>query len=244
MKKYKLTISYDGTAYAGWQIQKNKNTIQEEIQKALKTILREDITIVASGRTDTKVHALGQVAHCSTKSDLNLKKILYSLNSILPSDIKIIDAEEVDLNFHARFSAKSKIYQYHIATKTTPFTRYAYVLNRRVDLTILKKAIEFLIGKHDFRSFANKQNKGPSKNKPIKNLKRIDVIEKDDLLILEFEADGFLYKMVRNISQTLIDIATKKIPLSSIETILNSKDRKNASSPAEPQGLFLVKVIY
>jgi tRNA pseudouridine38-40 synthase len=244
MKKYKLIISYDGTNYFGWQIQKDKNTLQEEIQKALKIILKEDVGIIAAGRTDTKVHAIGQVAHFTSSKEFDLKKFQYSLNCILPDDIKIISIEEVDLSFHARYCAKSKIYRYHIAEDITPFNKYSYTPCKPLDIDLLKKAINYLIGTHDFRSFANKQNKGCSKNKPIKTLRRIDLIQKDNFLILEFEADGFLYKMVRNIVGTLLDVSTKKIPLQSIEEILFSKDRKNASSPAEPQGLFLVKVNY
>lgn len=242
--KYKITISYDGTNYSGWQIQKDKPSIQAFVQKALTTILRENINIVGAGRTDAKVHALEQIAHFTTTKKINIKKTCYSVNCILPKDIRIINIEEVDLSFHARFSAVSKIYRYYICTKNIqdPFSRfYSYSPNKKIDLSLLRKATKYFLKTHDFSSFANK---GSAKTSPIKTIYRIDVIERKDDIILEFEADGFLYKMVRNIVGTLIDVATKKIPLENIEKIIKAKDRKKASSPAPAHGLFLMKIFY
>jgi tRNA pseudouridine38-40 synthase len=247
MKKYKLTISYDGTNYFGWQIQKEKTTIQDEIQKAIKIILKEDIKITAAGRTDTGVHANGQVAHFTSSNSFDLNKFIYSLNCLLKDDIRVLKIEEVDLSFHARYSAISKIYRYHITLKKieNPFSRlYCYRPNQILDLDLMKKGINYLLGKHDFRSFANKQNMGSAKNKPVKTIKRIDLIENQDEIILEFEGDGFLYKMVRNIVGTLLDVSAKKIPLEAIESILKSQDRRKASQPASAKGLFLEKIIY
>jgi len=245
--KYKMLIAYDGTNYFGWQIQKNKLTIQEAIEKKLSKILRKDIKIIAAGRTDAKVHALEQVAHFSFNKKLDLKKIIFSLNSLLSDDIRIKKITQVDINFHARFSAKSKIYRYHIfiGDIQDPFSRmYSYKPNYKFDLDILKKASKHFLGTHNFSSFANKQNLGSAANKPIKTIKRIDIIKRKNEIILEFEADGFLYKMVRNIVGTLLDVANKKFPIEMIEKIILAKDRKKASKPAEPQGLFLVKVLY
>ncbi|NGX49178.1 MAG: tRNA pseudouridine synthase A [Candidatus Anoxychlamydiales bacterium] len=245
--KYKMLISYDGTNYFGWQIQKNKLTIQEAIQKRLSKILREDIKIIAAGRTDAKVHALEQVAHFSFNERLDIKKVIFSLNSLLPDDIRIKKITEVDINFHARFSAKSKIYRYHIfiGDIQDPFSRmYSYKPNYTLDLDLLKKASIYFLGTHNFSSFANKQYTGSAVNKPIKTIKRIDIKKSNNGIILEFEADGFLYKMVRNIVGTLLDVANKKLPLDMVDKILKAKDRKKASPPAEPQGLFLVKVLY
>ncbi|MFA6118508.1 MAG: tRNA pseudouridine(38-40) synthase TruA [Parachlamydiales bacterium] len=247
MRKYKLTIAYDGTRYFGWQIQNERKTIQEEIQQAVKIILKEDIIITASGRTDACVHAIGQVAHFTYSKDFDQKKFLYSLNCLLSEDIKVTEIEEVPISFHARYSATSKIYQYHISLDKiqNPFTRYySYTPNKDLDLTIMKNAITYFLGTHDFSSFSNKQYSGCAKNKPIKTIFRIDIIENENKIILEFEADGFLYKMVRNIVGTLLDVSSKKISLDSIEKILNAKDRRKASAPAEPQGLFLFKVNY
>jgi len=247
MNKYKLIISYDGTNYFGWQIQKNKITIQEIIQKVLKKILQENITIYASGRTDTKVHALGQVAHFTSKKNINLKKFLFSLNSLLPKDIRVLKISEVDSNFHARFSAKGKIYRYHLSISDIqdPFSRlYSYNTVDKLDLRLLKKASLYFLGRHDFSSFANKQYQGSALTSPIKTIKRIDIIEKKDEIILEFEADGFLYKMVRNLVGTLLACASEKMPIESIEKILKAKDRKLSAAPASAHALFLVKVLY
>jgi tRNA pseudouridine38-40 synthase len=245
--KYKAIISYDGTNYFGWQIQKNDLSIQEIIQNALSTILRENIDIIAAGRTDAKVHALGQTAHFMTSKKVDIKKVCYSTNCILPKDIRIIKLEKVDMSFHARFSALSKIYRYYICISDIqdPFSRfYSHKPNKNIDISILKKAVKYFLGTHNFSSFANKQNKGCAKTKPIKTIYRIDIIENKDNIILEFEADGFLYKMVRNIVGTLIDIATKKISLEMLEKIIKAKNRKKASSPAPAHALFLIKIIY
>ena len=245
--KYLITISYDGTAYHGWQIQKNKITIQEIIQKNISKILNTKTQVTGSGRTDAKVHALGQVAHFTAKKKLSLQKFKHSLNSLLPKDIRITKIKEVDFAFHARFRAKSKIYSYHILLDPIqdPFSRfYAYHLKEKLDLKLLKKATKFFIGKHDFSSFANKQLKGAAINNPIKTIKRIDIINEKNMLILEFEGDGFLYKMVRNIVGILIDVATKKLSIDLIEKILKAKNRKLATKPAKAHGLFLKEVKY
>lgn len=245
--KYKMTISYDGNKYSGWQIQKNDFSIQSIIQNNLNTILREKINLIGAGRTDAKVHALGQIAHFVSSKQLEINKILYSLNCLLPKDIRIIKIEEVDFNFHARFLAKSKIYRYYICKNEiqTPFLRfYSYKPNVELDLSLLKNATKSFIGTHDFSSFANKQNEGSAKNKPVKTIYRIDVLEDDENIILEFHGDGFLYKMVRNIVGTLIDVASKKISLETLEKILKSKNRKNASAPAPAHGLFLMEIFY
>lgn len=245
--KYKMTISYDGIAYCGWQIQKNTLSIQSIIQDSLKIVLRKNIEITGAGRTDAKVHALGQVAHFITSDIIDVNKTCYALNCILPKDIRIIEIEKTDMSFHARYCAKSKIYRYYICKKNIqdPFSRfYSYKPNKIIDLTILKKASSYFLGTHDFSSFANKQNEGSAITKPVKTLYRIDILEDENNIILEFEGDGFLYKMVRNIVGTLIDAASNRIPVESIEKILTSKDRKKASPPVPAHGLFLVKIIY
>ena len=244
MKKYKILIAYDGLNYSGWQIQKNTLSIQGVIEKALSTVLKETIQITASGRTDAKVHAIEQAAHFITKNELNADKIIYSLNSLLPKDIRILKIEKVDLSFHARFSAKSKIYQYHIVKNeiVLPFDRfYVYKPNHKLDLSLMKKAIKYFLGTQDFSAFANV---GSNKASPIKTIYRIDIIETENKIILEFEGSGFLYKMVRNIVGTLLDVSQKKISPESIRDILDSKNIKLASAPVPAYGLFLIKINY
>ncbi|NGX50710.1 MAG: tRNA pseudouridine synthase A [Chlamydiae bacterium] len=242
--KYKMTISYDGTKYGGWQVQPNTLTIQALIQDALKTILRTHTPIIASGRTDAGVHALGQVAHFEADEELDRRSLLYSLNGILPRDIRIRDLVAVAETFHARFSSKKKIYHYHLnlSPVQNPF-RYLYSTQMRapLDLKLLEEALPAFQGTHDFSSLASA---GCGSKNPIKTLYRLDMILEPDGLRLEFEGDGFLYKMIRNIVGTLLEIAQNKSPMSVIPHLLTQKGRQRSGPTAPPKGLFLYKVEY
>lgn len=247
MKKYKLTISYDGTNFGGWQIQPNSTCIQALIQDALTTILRAPIRITGAGRTDAGVHALAQVAHFSYLGDINLNKTLVSLNALLPTEIRIHNIEEVPMDFHARYSATHKVYHYHFHLDRSmhPFRRlYSAHILHPVDLDLLKEAATYFLGTHDFTSFANEANTGSAAKNAIRTLHRLDVHEEDGVFRLEFEGDGFLYKMVRNIVGTLLDISRGKIPLSELPAIFEAKDRRKGGKTAPPQGLFLMQVHY
>jgi len=246
MFKYKMTFSYDGSNYSGYQIQPHSRTIQETIESALFIILRKKTRIISSGRTDAKVHALNQVCHFETENTLD-QKFIFSLNSILPKDIRVLKVTKAKKEFHARYSSKSKIYHYHLYLKKVedPFLiKTTYKPIYKVDIDLLKKASKKFLGKKDFSCFANSQHLGAAKNSPIKNLKRLDVIKTKYGIRLEIEADGFLYKMVRNITGTLLDISYKKRPIEDIDKIFESKDRKKASKTAPANALFLYKVIY
>ena len=242
-----MILSYDGTAYFGWQIQKNAKSIQETIEKALFTILREKTNVVASGRTDKGVHAKAQVCHFIVENEIDVKKTIYILNRILDADIRILKIEEVDSSFHARYSASAKVYHYNLCLKEfqDPFSRlYAYKPFEPLDINLLKKAAKLFIGKKDFTSFSNKPNEGSCKNNPVRNLSRLDVIKTEHSIRLEYEEDGLLYKMVRNITGTLLDVATKKISLKDIANIFKGKDRQLVNKSAAAHGLFLAKVFY
>jgi tRNA pseudouridine38-40 synthase len=245
--KYRLTIAYDGTDYGGWQVQRNAVSIQSLIEQSLGTILRAPAAIVGSGRTDAGVHALGQSAHFSTNASIDPKKTLASLNGLLPAKIRILDIVTVPLDFHARYHAVSKIYHYrlHLSQVPDPFKhRYAYHVPHPVDLHRLKKNASQWIGTHDFTSFANEASRGPAAKDAVRTLHRLDVIEESGGVRLEFEGDGFLYKMVRNIVGTLLDICAEKIAEDQIPSILAAKDRKLAGRAAPPHGLYLVEVKY
>jgi tRNA pseudouridine38-40 synthase len=247
MKKYKMTIAYDGTDYSGWQAQKNALSIQFLIEQALATVLSKDILITGSGRTDSGVHALGQVAHFEVEESLNLYKLNHSLNSLLPKAIRILSMEETDPSFHARYDATGKIYHYHLRLDKllSPFNRlYSWHVPHKVDLTLLQKAAPLFIGTHDFTSFANDADKGSAATDAVRTIKRLDVVEEEGGVRLEFEGDGFLYKMVRNITGTLMDASSGRLPLEKIPKILLAKDRQQAGSTAPPHGLFLIKVHY
>src|SRR3990172_6085154 len=192
--KYKIIVLYDGTNYSGWQIQKNELSIQKIIQDSLSLVLKEKVVVFASGRTDAGVHATGQCCHFSTSKEVKIKKIIYSLNCLLPKDIRIKEMKKAKKNFHARFCAKSKIYHYHLNLTSIedPFSRlYSYRPYNQIDIDLLKKAAKLFIGKKDFCSFSNKQNSGACKNNSIRTLKRLDVKKTKYGVRLEFEADGF-----------------------------------------------------
>lgn len=247
MYNYKLRIAYEGTLYSGWQIQQNGISIQALLQRHLSIILRTPIQVIGSGRTDAGVHALGQVAHFKTATSFNLSRMLSSLNGLLPSDIRVLSIEEAPLDFHARYSAIGKTYHYHLLLSPVkdPFNRfYAYQVSYPISLHTLKQAAAFFIGTHDFTSFANEADRGSAAKNAVRTLKRLSILQKEKHVCLELEANGFLYKMVRNIVGTLLDICAGKIALEKIPAIFQAKDRKKAGRSAPAHGLTLMEVHY
>lgn len=252
IKNYRMIIAYDGTAYQGWQIQTNGSSIQDLLQKALCVLLRQETSVTGSGRTDAGVHARGQVAHFkyqmkSEAQELDLYRLLASINGLLPYDIRVKKIEEAPANFHSRYSAVSKIYHYHLILGPTadPFHRlYSWHVRWKIDRDTLLKAKELLIGTHDFTSFANEAHRGAAAKDAVRTLMRLDIIEQEHGLRFEFEANGFLYKMVRNIVGTLIEVSSGRIPLEAIPKILEAKNRDIAPAAAPSSGLFLMEVKY
>lgn len=245
--KYKLLLAYDGTHYQGWQVQPNGISIQALVEQALSTALRIPTTVVGSGRTDSGVHALGQVAHFSHDSPFDPAKLLYSLNGLLPPDVRVLSLTSAAPDFHARYSAKGKVYRYYLQPheKHNPFKRlYSYHLPYSIDREELIKATKQMIGTHDFTSFSNEAHRGSAARNPVRTLSRLDFIEDDADMYLEFEADGFLYRMVRNLMGTLLDCARGKLPVEQIPHIFACKDRKAAPPCIPPHGLFLLHVHY
>lgn len=242
--RYKLTIAYDGTHYSGWQVQENAPSIQAHIQKALQTALRHPVDLTGSSRTDAGVHARGQTAHFDT-DPIHPPKLRLSLNALLPPDIRILEVEPAAPTFHARYSAASKIYHYHLHLHpiSDPFTQlYRHQIYGPFDLAKLTQAIPHFLGAHDFTSFAN--TKEAPQADPVRTLTRLDIVAQQGGLRLEFEGDGFLYKMVRNITGTLLDIAAGKILPNSIPSLLAARDRRRTGPAAPPHALFLMEVIY
>lgn len=247
MHKYKLVISYDGTRYGGWQVQPNAISIQQTIQEALSTILRTSKQIMGSGRTDAGVHAIGQIAHFSHDQPLDIGKLQLSLNGLLPSDVRICSIEPAEEKFHARFHAVGKIYRYHLHLDPimSPFKRgYCYHVRHPVDLDLLKKGIDCFVGTRDYSSFTNQASKGSAARNPVRTIKRIDIVKEPGGIYLEFEGNGFLYKMVRNISGTLLDLCKGKISLEELPELFAARDRKKTGRALPPFGLFLVQVHY
>ncbi|KAF0120997.1 MAG: tRNA pseudouridine38-40 synthase [bacterium] len=245
MRNIRLVIEYDGTNYHGWQIQPNAVSIQETIEDRLQKITQEEIKLIAAGRTDAGVHAVEQVANFSTRSRLDINKIQMGLNSLLPPDIAIKEISEAEQDFHARYSAKSKIYRYVILNQRFPsplYRNFSWFIPFKLDIKEMKKAVQCLIGKHDFSSF---KASGCNSHNPIREVYDIS-LDKDTkgFIIFEIEANAFLKQMVRNIVGTLADVGKGKIGVSEFEEILRAKDRKKAGITAPPQGLFLVKIKY
>lgn len=247
MSKYRLLISYDGTHYSGWQIQPNALSIQQKIVETAHIILKEPMRLIGSGRTDAGVHALGQVAHFTTEQPLDIGRFVYSMNCLLPPDIRILHGEEVDRSFHAQFSAIKKEYHYHLALGevTSPFQRlYTLSVRHRFDRKAFTEAAGYFVGTHDFTTFANAPLHGAVAKNPVRTIYRLDIIDVDGGLRIEFEGNGFLYKMVRNIVGTLLDVSKGKFPSDAIAGMLACRDRRLGGRAAPPQGLFLMKVSY
>jgi tRNA pseudouridine38-40 synthase len=245
--RYKLTIAYVGTNYSGWQVQPNGQAIQPLIQQALATVLRSPINLTGSGRTDAGVHARGQTAHFDAPHAIDPSRLRISLNALLPPDIRILEIDPVDTDFHARYSATSKIYHYHFHLDPVidPFVRlYRHHVFSPCDLKRIAEAIPQFLGTRDFLSFANEPARGSASRGSVRTLLRLDLIEQKGGFRLEFEGTGFLYKMVRNISGVLLDIGTGKLDIEEIPKIFAAKDRRCSSAALPPQGLFLMQVKY
>lgn len=238
----KLTIEYIGTNYCGWQVQQDKATIQQVIKKAIKKVTGETVELTASGRTDSGVHAYGQIANFHTSSKILPEKFKYALNSHLPLDIRILESVEVNNEFHSRFGAKEKTYIYRIQTgevKRAFENGISYYIRGNLDVNKMKSSAKFLVGEHDFSAF---KSEGSSAKTFTRKIYSLEIIEKQDIIEIEITGNGFLYNMVRIIAGTLIEIGRdKEIDISEV---LRSKDRANAGPTAPPQGLFLKNVCY
>ncbi|MBU5678094.1 tRNA pseudouridine(38-40) synthase TruA [Alkaliphilus sp. MSJ-5] len=244
MKNIMVEIQYDGTNYSGWQIQPNSRTIQEEIMRALKKLTGKELSINGSGRTDAGVHAYGQVASFILESNIPVDRLPLAFNSNLPNDISIINAMEVPMDFHARYSAIGKRYIYHIyeGRYRNPLLRnYSYHVHYKLDHKKMRDGAKLLLGTHDFRGF---MSSGSSVENTVRTIRNLDIIIKDNSLYVYIEGDGFLYNMVRIITGTLVEVGMGKISIEHINRALETKDRTVAGHTAPPQGLFLDKVFY
>jgi len=241
-KCVKLTLSYDGTDFCGWQVQPKLRTVQGEIENALATLTREHIRITGSGRTDTGVHALGQVAHFKIQKDLPIQAFKEGLNQELSRDVQILDAEFVSENFHARRDAIQRTYRYVLATKSRVIGRqYAWFPKTSFCLEPMKEASKCLLGEHDFTSFskANEDAKFP-----VSHVYDISWDTKDEEIHFTITAIRFFHNMIRIIIGTLMEVGRSKMTTDQFCDILNAKDRNLAGTTAPPHGLFLVEVTY
>ena len=245
MRNIKLVIEYDGKEFNGWQKQPNKLNIQGTIEKAIEAITKEKVELMASGRTDAGVHALGQVANFKTNSNIPIDKFAIAINSNLKKSIIIKSAEEVDEKFHSRLSCKKKTYRYIINNSkygTAIYRNLETCIKEKLDIEKMKEAIKYFEGEHDFKAF---KASGTSSKSSVRTIYKAEVIEKEnDRIYVELTGNGFLYNMVRIIVGTLVEVGMGKIEPQDIKGIIDSKDRKNAGKTLPPQGLYLLRVEY
>ncbi len=244
-KNFRLTITYDGTKYLGWQKQSvdNDKTIQGKIENILKKMTEQEIELIGSGRTDAGVHALKQTAnfHWDTKQTGN--QVKQYINKYLPDDIAVTDVKEVAERFHSRYNVKSKTYLYrlHIGHVHPVFDRkYVYYLPTQLDVDQMIEASKLLIGEHDFKGFSSKA----IKKSTVRTIQDFNIIKEGDEIKIYIKADGFLYNMVRIIVGTLIEVGLKEKTVWDVKSVLEHKDRIGAGVTAPAQGLILYDVEY
>lgn len=234
-----MNITYDGTNFSGWQKQENASTIQGALEQALKIILKEDINCVASGRTDAKVSAYLQPVHFDTTKMVDTKKLKHSLNGILPQDIKVLDV--VETNLHARFSAKKKTYLYkmYMSNLDLPLLKDALKISPNIDIKLMKKFIKMLKGTHDFSGF---KASGSEVETNVRTIYKVKLVKNGLYLMFYITGNGFLYKMVRNIVGTMINVGEKKIDFNYLKQHLF--DDYKSTFTAKPDFLYLLNVEY
>lgn len=245
MYNYRIVTEYEGTRYNGWQRQGNtSDTIQEKIEDVLSKLIGHDIEVTASGRTDAGVHAIGQTANFKTESKLSCVDFLGEANRYLPKDIRIISMEEADIRFHARLNAKRKTYVYRI--DNTPYgsvfnRKYAMRFGEELDVDKMRRAAQYYVGQHDFKSFCTKQN---MKKSTVRTIYSVNIQDRDGIIEISYCGNGFLYNMVRILTGTLMEVGRGNITPDEIPEIIEAKDRKRAGFTAQPEGLFLKSVEY
>lgn len=242
MRNIKLTIEYDGNQYAGWQRQKSVRTVQGEIENSLVQILQEDVNLIGAGRTDAGVHARAQVANFKTSSSITTFNLMNALNSVLPEDIVIHNVEEVDLNFNARYSAKSRVYSYIITRSPSALQRnYCWYVKYSLNTEYLQRAAQMILGTRDFGSFCR------TGSDVLHTRCTVEISEwlcANGKLQYFIQADRFLRGMVRALVGTMVDVGRGFTPLAVFEGIINQKNRSKAGMTAPAKGLFLEKIIY
>lgn len=245
MNNFKMKIEYDGSRYKGWQrLKDNPNTIQQKIEDVLTKMTGKEIKIIGSGRTDMGVHAKAQVANVHINGEYTPKEIKDYCNRYLPEDIGIVEVIKESERFHARYNAKSKTYAYYIwnSKDSRVFDRkYIYKLEDRLDIKKMQEAAKLFVGKHDFKGFTAMKSKKKSTERTIFS---IDITTDGPMIKIAYKGDGFLHKMIRILTGTLIEIGLSKMDISDIEDIFNKGVRGDAGITVPSMGLFLEEVVY
>lgn len=240
----KLTLQYDGTNYHGWQIQKNGVTVQQTLMDAVEAVTGERVNVIGCGRTDAGVHAMNYVCNFRTNSRIPVDKYPYAINSHLPDDIRVFEAEEAEESFHAGDCAVKKRYIYHILNSDINdafLCKYAWHVKAPLDIDTMREASKAFLGEHDFIGFASS---GFSVKTTVRTIYSLDITKEQNLLTIDICGNGFLYNMVRIIAGTLAQVGTGRIDPSDMERIIASKCRDEAGITAPANGLFLKEVYY
>ncbi len=244
MKRIRLIVAYDGTAYAGWQLQPEQPTIEAKLNKALSELLGEDITVIGASRTDSGVHALGNVAVFDTICAIPAEKICLALNQRLPEDIRVQASMEVPEEFHPRRVSSRKTYEYRILNRriAVPTERlYAHHVYYPLDIRKMQEASSYMIGEHDFKSFCSVKTQVLD---TVRTIYHLEVKKEEDIITISITGSGFLYNMVRIISGTLLEIGRGAYPPVKMEEILRGCDRSLAGPTAPAKGLTLIRIDY
>lgn len=244
MKRIKLVVAYDGTNYCGWQIQPNEPTIENELDKAIYELTKEKVHVTGASRTDTGVHALGNVAVFDTESSIPGERFSYALNRFLPEDIAVQSSCEVASDFHPRHCETRKIYRYRILNTEFPVPQkrnYTWNVKGKLDIEAMKEAAKYIVGEHDFKSFCSVRTQAES---TVRTIYDIQLKRHKDEIYLDITGNGFLYNMVRIITGTLVQVGKGKYKPDYIKEMLSACDRTEAGQTAPPQGLTLMNIEY
>ena len=246
LQRLKLTIAYDGAAFAGWQSQAHRNTVQDELERALQKVSGQHVRVHGAGRTDAGVHALAQCAHVDLADKrLSIERWKNALNAVLPAAVRILGCQYVSQKFHARFSATAKLYRYRIwAAPVLPPLEFgrAWHISSPLDVDLLKAAGQKFIGRHDFAAFA--ANRGKKEGDTTRTIRSVRVRRNGPRVTIDVAGDGFLYKMVRLMAGAMVRVALHKIDLSEIDARLKSGRADASRFVAPAKGLYLVKIWY
>lgn len=245
-KRFVLTVAYDGSGYYGWQKQADKTypTVQETFEKALSAFFGHEVLCIGASRTDRGVHALGQRALIEVDTTVPAEKLPLALQSVMPEDISVMDAEEVPEGFHPRYDCKYKIYEYKIYCgkyRNPIYRKYSEFCRYDLDCEKMNEAAQALVGTHDFKAFAASGNSSQS---TVRTIFEASVFKKDDFVVIRLKGDGFLYNMVRIIAGTLMLAGRGRLDKEKMASIIESRDRAKAGKTAGPEGLTLVKIMY
>lgn len=240
----KCIVSYDGSNYCGWQVQPNLLTIQGEIERVLSMIMNRSVSIVGSGRTDSKVHALGQVFSFVHDKEMSCIQLKTAMNRLLPKDIRILSVSEVSDNFHARFDAIHKRYDYYVSfDMENPFIRhYMAIINQPLDTCAMQEAAHVFLGTHDFTSFTSAKIH-QEKNR-VRQVTRCEIVAYENYLQMIFEGDSFLRYQIRMMAAVLIEVGLHRLTCDEVKKMLEACDKHACRYKADPCGLYLVSVDY